>query len=377
MVCAGSAAARMVYVWHAAGRSPGAAAARTRPSVDALARGPRAHARARRRRSPTRTWSASIRPLMSPLVWDLGHIAAFEDLWLVHRYGGRPLLREDLADVYDAFETPRAGRGDLPFLRTGEAREYLAEVRAAGARGDRAARHRRRLRARAGAPPRAAAQRDDAADDPARPARGYSPPASATATAAGPPRGPDRPGADRGPGRAVHDRRRRRAASPTTTSARGTHRLRGFQIGTPPITNASYLTFVEGGGYDRREWWSDEGWAWKEEYDITRPAGWTADLRTEWRLVGAGAAPPRSPGGPRLLVRGRRLRARARRPPPDRGRVGEGGDLGPGQQRGPPLSRGATRRPFPASTPTSTSSPAGPGRRRARRPGPRRTDAWA
>src|SRR6202035_2537437 len=69
-------------------------------------------------------------PLMSPLVWDLGHIAAFEDLWLVHRFGGRPLLRDDLADVYDAFETPRAGRGDLPFLGPNQAREYLDEVRA-------------------------------------------------------------------------------------------------------------------------------------------------------------------------------------------------------------------------------------------------------
>ena len=55
-------------------------------------------------------------PLMSPLVWDLGHIAAFEDLWMAHRHGGRPLLRPDLIDVYDALETPRAGRGDLPFL---------------------------------------------------------------------------------------------------------------------------------------------------------------------------------------------------------------------------------------------------------------------
>jgi iron(II)-dependent oxidoreductase len=69
-------------------------------------------------------------PLMSPLVWDLGHIAAFEDLWLVHRFGGRPLLREELMDVYDAFETPRAGRGDLPFLRSAEAHDYLEEVRA-------------------------------------------------------------------------------------------------------------------------------------------------------------------------------------------------------------------------------------------------------
>src|SRR5258707_1119842 len=57
-------------------------------------------------------------PLMSPLVWDLGHIAAFEDLWLVHRWAGEPMLRGDLAEVYDAFETPRAGRGELPYLRT-------------------------------------------------------------------------------------------------------------------------------------------------------------------------------------------------------------------------------------------------------------------
>src|SRR6201992_2458468 len=67
--------------------------------------------------------------LLSPLVWDLGHIAAFEDLWISHRFGGEPLLRDDLADVYDAFETPRAGRGDLPFLRRPEAREYLSEFR--------------------------------------------------------------------------------------------------------------------------------------------------------------------------------------------------------------------------------------------------------
>ena len=49
-------------------------------------------------------------PLLSPLVWDLGHIASFEDLWLAHRHGGLPLLRRDLAEVYDAFATPRALR---------------------------------------------------------------------------------------------------------------------------------------------------------------------------------------------------------------------------------------------------------------------------
>src|ERR671923_251486 len=54
-----------------------------------------------------------------------------------------------------------------------------------------------------------------------------------------------------------------------------------FEIGRTPVTNATWLTFAEGGGYERREWWSDEGWSWKEEYDITCPGGWVHDGR-EW-----------------------------------------------------------------------------------------------
>jgi iron(II)-dependent oxidoreductase len=67
-------------------------------------------------------------PLMSPLAWDLGHIAAFEDLW-VARESGREPLHPELAEVYDATETPRSGRGELPYLRRGEALEYMEEVR--------------------------------------------------------------------------------------------------------------------------------------------------------------------------------------------------------------------------------------------------------
>ena len=67
--------------------------------------------------------------LMSPLVWDLAHIAAYEDLWLVHRHGGEALLHPELAAMYDAFETPRAVRGDLPLLNRAEALDYLADVR--------------------------------------------------------------------------------------------------------------------------------------------------------------------------------------------------------------------------------------------------------
>jgi iron(II)-dependent oxidoreductase len=54
--------------------------------------------------------------------------------------------------------------------------------------------------------------------------------------------------------------------------------LPAYRIGRSPVTNATYLTFAEGGGYERREWWSEEAWHWKEEYDITHPQRWTDAL---------------------------------------------------------------------------------------------------
>jgi gamma-glutamyl hercynylcysteine S-oxide synthase len=66
--------------------------------------------------------------------------------------------------------------------------------------------------------------------------------------------------------------------------------VRAFRIGRVPITNATYLTFVEGGGYERREWWTDEAWTWKEEYDITHPGNWTRGSDGQWlqrRIDGA------------------------------------------------------------------------------------------
>ena len=68
-------------------------------------------------------------PLLSPLAWDLGHIANFEELWLVQTIGEREPLRGDLGRFYDAIENPRKTRGELPILRDAELRAYLADVR--------------------------------------------------------------------------------------------------------------------------------------------------------------------------------------------------------------------------------------------------------
>ena len=68
-------------------------------------------------------------PLLSPLAWDLGHIANFEELWLVQTIGDREPLRGELGRFYDAIENPRKTRGELPILRDEELRSYLADVR--------------------------------------------------------------------------------------------------------------------------------------------------------------------------------------------------------------------------------------------------------
>src|SRR3954470_1253692 len=68
-------------------------------------------------------------PILSPLIWDLGHIANFEELWLVQRIGGREPLRGDLGELYDAIEQPRKIRGELPILRADEVQIYMDQVR--------------------------------------------------------------------------------------------------------------------------------------------------------------------------------------------------------------------------------------------------------
>src|SRR6266542_7143532 len=68
--------------------------------------------------------------IMSPLVWDVGHVGNFEELWLLREVAGRPAHDPDLDRVYNPFENPRWIRADLEVLQRAEAGAYLAEVRA-------------------------------------------------------------------------------------------------------------------------------------------------------------------------------------------------------------------------------------------------------
>ncbi len=224
--------------------------------------------------------SRVLSPIMSPLVWDLAHIAAYEDLWLAHRYGGLELLRPDLAELYDAFETPRSVRGEIELLDPAQARVYLSEVRLRSAQAlsrqgvgdgtiyELVLRHElqhtetmRQTMALAGLLPAGEPPLDRlATGERSEPSVVRNGDISAEGWVHIP-AGPFELGA--GAEGFAYDNER----------PRHTVELPPFQIACHPVSNASWMRFGEDGGYERREWWSDEGWAWKLQHDITHDPG--------------------------------------------------------------------------------------------------------
>ena len=201
-------------------------------------------------------------PIMSPLAWDIGHIAAFEDLWLNHRLAGRPLVRPDLAELYDAFETPRAARGDAGFLRGEELWRYVETVRASTLAAPAGDGQLHELVLRHELQHTETMLQAMALGDLLPPGfEGPQPVAGSGLQLVDVPAGPAQIGS--GPDGFAYDNERPRHSV----------HVGAFAIGRTPVTNASWRTFAEGGGYVRREWWSREGWAWKEDYDITHHAG--------------------------------------------------------------------------------------------------------
>ncbi len=229
-------------------------------------------------------------PIMSPLVWDLGHIAAYEDLWLAHRNAGLELLRPDLAGIYDAFETPRAVRGDAKALGPADARAYMQAVRERAAATI--------LEHGIGDPDicemviRHELQHTETMRQ-AMAIAGVLPPGEPPATA--PWIAPTGARADMGEWVAIE-------AGPFEMGApeagfaydnerpRHTVTLDAFQIAMQPVSATAWMDFVEDDGYRERELWSDEGWAWKEEYDITHHPAIAATAAAA-REHGAGTAP--------------------------------------------------------------------------------------
>jgi iron(II)-dependent oxidoreductase len=220
-------------------------------------------------------------PLMSPLVWDLGHIAAFESLWLLENITGEIRFAE-MPGIYNPFEHPRRERGDLDLRSRQALLESMEHARDA-------------VLDRLGAvdlgptaPPllrdgyvyRMVAQHESQHQETmlqtlqlklgapyAAPCRAPSPVARRTAPSAGT--------MVRFPGgRVTIGTDDRRAAYDNERPAHAVQ-MPPFWIDVTPVTNGAFADFIEAGGYDDERLWSPDGWRWRCESGVRAPKHWT------------------------------------------------------------------------------------------------------
>ena len=56
------------------------------------------------------------------------------------------------------------------------------------------------------------------------------------------------------------------------------HSLAEYYIDIYPVTNADYKKFVEAGGYDNKDYWTEEGWGWIQQKEgLKKPEFWDND----------------------------------------------------------------------------------------------------
>jgi iron(II)-dependent oxidoreductase len=243
-------------------------------------------------------------PLMSPLVWDLAHIANQEELWLLRNVGGRESMRPEIDPLYDAFEHPRSERPTLPLLPPAEARAYAREVRGRVMDLLESAKF-------AGAPlvtdgfaygmvAQHEQQHDETMLITHQLRRG------AAALTAAPP-GPPPADALRLPAEVLV------AGGPFTMGTstepwaldneRPAHQidLPSFYLDTTPVSNAAYQEFVADGGYDEPRWWTAEGWAHRQRAGLAAPEYWRRD-GAAWIRDRFGVTEPVPPAEPVMHV---------------------------------------------------------------------------
>ena len=215
--------------------------------------------------------------VVNPPAWELGHVAWFQERWVLREAGRRPSRHADADALYDSATVPHRVRWDLPLLPWEATLEWLHDVR------DRVLE-----RARAGLSEadrylvRLSVFHEDMHDEaflysrqtlgwPAPSLGGGGPTPAGTAPAGvAPAEGDARvPGGTfllgaRGGEPFVFDNEK--WAHETTVAP--------FSIARRAVTEGEFAAFVEAGGYAHRALWTDEGWAWRSREKARMPVYW-------------------------------------------------------------------------------------------------------
>jgi iron(II)-dependent oxidoreductase len=243
-------------------------------------------------------------PLMSPLVWDLAHVANQEELWLLREVGGREPMRPEIDPLYDAFEHPRAERPTLPLLPPAEARAYAHEVRGRVLDlVERASFAGTRLLTGAfafGMIAQHEQQHDETMLITHQLRKG-----AAALTAAPPPAPPadvlSLPREVLIPGGPFTMGTSTEAWALDNERPAHTVTVPGFYLDTTPVTNAAYTEFIADGGYDDPRWWSPAGWDHRQRAGLAAPLYWRRE-GSGWVRTRFGVTEPVPPAEPVMHV---------------------------------------------------------------------------
>ncbi|MGZ4665860.1 MAG: ergothioneine biosynthesis protein EgtB [Frankiaceae bacterium] len=226
-------------------------------------------------------------PLMSPLVWDLAHVANYEELWLLRAVAGVEPTLPDIDDLYDAFKHPRRSRPTRPLLGPAEARSYAARVRGRVLdvldRVDVA--ESPDMHGNPGPPLlddgfvyRMVVQHEHQHDETmlATHQLRVGPPVIDEGAQLPPSRTPARaevlvPGGECTLGTSTDPW--------AYDNERPAHRalLPSFWLDVLPVSNAAHIAFIEAGGYGDERLWSPPGWVWRCKEALVAPQFWRRD----------------------------------------------------------------------------------------------------
>jgi iron(II)-dependent oxidoreductase len=218
-------------------------------------------------------------PLMSPVIWDLGHIAHFEELWLTRNLDG-PVEFVEMPGMYNPFEYPRRVRGTLALPTLAECRSLMEEIRervlerlrTADFEDGNTLLHDGYVYAMVA---QHEYQHNETILQTLQLKRGAPYPAPrAIRMPAGSPTVPNDGRMVRFPGGLVTIGTTDRTRAYDNERPQHTVDLAPFWIDEHPVTNGAYLAFMEDGGYETRPLWSDAGWQWLGEEHGRAPKYW-------------------------------------------------------------------------------------------------------
>jgi gamma-glutamyl hercynylcysteine S-oxide synthase len=219
-------------------------------------------------------------PLMSPLLWDLGHIAHFEELWLTRNLDG-PIEFVEMPGLFNPFEHPRSSRGALPLPDLDRCRAIMEEIRERVLeRLARADFDSENPLLRDGYVYRMVLRHEYQHNETMlqtlqlKQGRSYAPIRRDAARSASSAVESGRGDMARFSGGLVQIGTDDRSAAYDNERPQHTVRVEPFWIDVFPVTNGEFAEFVDAAAYQHREWWSEAGWRWLQESRVECPKYW-------------------------------------------------------------------------------------------------------